>query len=175
MTTEPEREISLQNLLDAIDALGASFVIDPEHGPDALTDDHRADMLGFLAGNVAMFTAVATSPAGNAEGPQWTHGFLAATGNNASALCTIGGNLLAEASTLDSITPTSMHASLAAQIASLASTFAMFAAAIDDDPGFTTTTAHIKGLHSRVRRQLTDIRGALGAVERDLRKRGFDL
>lgn len=176
MTAEPAQEVSLQNLLDAIEAIGGSFIIDPEHGPDALTDDHKADMLGFLAGTVAMYTAEATSPAGSNEGPQWTHGFLGATGPVSITLCTIGGNLLAEASTIASISPANVHTAIAAQLVSLASTFTMFAAAIDDDdPGFTTTTAHIKGLHARVRRQLTDIRGALGAVERDLRKRGYDL
>lgn len=170
------RELTLQQLLDAIEAMGGAFIIDPEHGPDALGGEHRADLLGFLAATVAAFTAAATDPHNANEGPAWTHGYLAACESTDTALTALGGALRAEASITAAVHPHTAFTTMATRTIALAADLTLFAAAVNSDhPEVGITADHWKGLKARVRRQLTDIRATMSAVERELRDKGYQL
>jgi hypothetical protein len=161
-------EVTVQNILDAITALGGQFTIDPFTGPEEITEEHRPDMLGFLAGLVAVGTAVMTNPRGENQGLAWRHGFLAAMGDSTEdALLAVGGTHLAEAMALGSVREPTAMTRLAAEATDLASTITMMAAAtVSTDPDLALTREQQYDLLSRARRAVGRMRDAVIAAQR---------
>ena len=145
------------------------------------------EFLGVLACLVNGYTGMVTEAGVSThERAMWIKGYLeGAEGADAAApdtasvvFSTIGTSLLAEAEAIRAASPGSTHARFAADAAKLAATLTLLAGALDDEGAeehANITTAKLRGMLAEVRSQITHIRGALGPVERQLRRRGYDV
>jgi hypothetical protein len=181
-----EGPLDSQRVLNALRALGIGLIIDPEHGPTELTDEHLPDLIGALAGVVDIHSALVCGPGEDAAAARYMHGYLAngslEDGHNTTEvmLATIGGRVRIDAALVKAATAGTGAAHLAAVALDLASTLTLYASALAfdaTDPAGTplVSEAEVKTVHQEVRRKLTAVRGALTATERDLKVKGYRL
>lgn len=177
--------LTSQRLLDALAALGIGLVIDPEHGPAELTDEHVPDLLGALAGVVDTYSALICGPGEDAAAARYMHGYLSNgsmdSGHRATeaTLSQIGGRVRVDAA-LVQLATNHTGAALAATALELASTLTLYAAALafdanGDDGTAMVSEAEVKAVHKEVRRRLTAVRGTLTSTERALKVKGYRL
>lgn len=175
-----------QRVLKALGALGIGLIIDPEHGPAELTDEHLPDLLGALAGAIDAYSALVCGPGEDAAAARYMHGYLANgamdTGHRTTevTLSQIGGRVRVDAALVHLAAGTSTGAALAASALELASTLTMYAAALaygadEDSSAPLVSEAEVKVVHKEVRRRLTAVRGTLTATERALKTKGYRL
>jgi phage tail sheath gpL-like len=177
--------LTSQRLLDALADLGIGLVIDPEHGPAELTDEHIPDLLGALAGVVDTYSALICGPGEDAAAARYMHGYLSNgsmdSGHRATevTLSQIGGRVRVDAA-LVQLATNHTGAALAAAALELASTLTLYAAALayssdENSAAPMITEAEVKAVHKEVRRQLTAVRGTLTSTERALKVKGYRL
>lgn len=176
MEYRPEKPLTVASILEALGALGIGLIVDPEHGPDEITDDHRADLLGALAGAVDSFIGITVGPEDTAA---FIHGYranISMTPDKANeiVLSQLGIRLSLEAALIAGTAGEIGYARLAAPMAELAAHTTMMAAQTADQDD-TVDTAAVRAHHKALRKRLSDTRGVLGAVERQLRTEGYDL
>lgn len=175
-----------QRVLNALAALGIGLIIDPEHGPAELTDEHVPDLLGALAGAVDTYSALVCGPGEDAAAARYMHGYLSNgsmdTGHRTTevTLSQIGGRVRVDAALVHLAADQSTGAALAAAALDLASTLTLYAAALaygadEDHTAPMVSEAEVKAVHRQVRRKLTAVRGTLTATERDLKVKGYRL
>lgn len=178
MEYRPEKPLTAAGILEALGALGIGLMVDPEHGPDEITDEHRPDLLGALAGAVDSYIGINVGPA---EAAAFMHGYranISMTPDRANeiTLSQLGIRLTLEADLVAGTAREVGYARLAAPLVELAAHTTMMAASTadkaDDD---TVDTATVRAHHKTLRRRLKDTRAQLDAVERRLRKEGYDL
>jgi hypothetical protein len=181
-----EGALDSQRVLNALRALGIGLIIDPEHGPAELTDEHLPDLLGALAGTVDTYSALVCGPGEDAAAARYMHGYLANgsldSGHvaNEVTLTTIGGRVRVDAALVKLAAGGGGAAQLAAAALELASTLTLYASALafdaaDPDGAPMVSEAEVKVVHREVRRKLTAVRGALTATERNLKVKGYRL
>lgn len=191
MTTDrtdlPYAGLTITGIADALTALGVRIGPGVDNPEGTLHAEHVPEFLGVLACLVNGYTGMVTEAGiSGHERAMWIKGYLAGaagadapTANPAfTTFATIGTSLLAEAEVIRAAAPASAHAKFAADAAKLAATLTLLAGAIDDEAAeehADITTAKLRGMLAEVRTQITHIRGALGPVERQLRRRGFDV
>jgi hypothetical protein len=175
-----------QRVLNALAALGIGLIIDPEHGPTELTDEHVPDLLGALAGAVDTYSALVCGPGEDAAAARYMHGYLSNgsmdSGHRTTevTLSQIGGRVRVDAALVHLAAGQSTAATLAAAALELASTLTLYASALafdatDDAGAALVSEAEVKAVHKEVRRQLTNVRGTLSATERALKLKGYRL
>lgn len=181
-----EGHLDTQRVLAALGALGINLIVDPEHGPAELTDEHLPDLLGALAGTVDTYSALICGPGEDAAAARYMHGYLSNgslnPGHDAAevTLAQIGGRVRVDAALVHLAGGTTNATALAAAALELASSLTMYAAALafdahnpDDSP--MVSVAEVKAMHREVRRRLTAVRGTLAATERSLKAKGYQL
>lgn len=178
--------LDTQRVLAALGALGIGLIVDPEHGPADLTDEHLPDLLGALAGTVDTYSALICGPGEEAAAARYMHGYLSngamESGHRATeaTLAQIGGRVRVDAALVHLAAPHAAAAALAAAALELASALTMYASALAFDVSDTTgspmiSEAEVKAMHKEVRRKLTAVRGTLTATERNLKVKGYRL
>lgn len=178
--------LSGERILDALAALGITLVIDPEHGPETLTDEHIPELLGALVGTVDTYAALVCGPGEEAAAARFVNGYLAngalETGHVASevTLTGVGMRINIDASIVRRAVPGNPAAGMAASALELASALTMYASALAFGadglgPQMVVSDAEMRVVHQEVRRRLTAVRGALGATERHLKGKGHQL
>lgn len=181
-----EATLDTERVLAALGALGITLVIDPEHGPTELTDEHLPDVLGALASTIDTYSAMVCGPGEDAAAARYMHGYLAngalEHGHNATevTLSQIGGRVRVDAALVHLAAGHTNAAALAAAALELASTLTLYASALafdarNSDGNPMIAEAEVKAMHKEVRRQLTNVRGTLTATERALRVKGYRL
>lgn len=175
-----------QRVLNALAALGIGLIIDPEHGPAELTDEHVPDLLGALAGAVDTYSALICGPGEDAAAARYMHGYLSNgsmdTGHRTTevTLSQIGGRVRVDAALVHLAAGDTSAAALAAAALDLASTLTLYAAALaygadEDSAAPMVSESEVKAVHKEVRRKLTAVRGTLTATERALKVKGYRL
>lgn len=178
MQYRPEKPLTVAGILAALGALGIGLIVDPEHGPDEITDDHLADILGALAGAVDSYIGITIGPDDRAA---FMHGYranISMTPDKANeiALSQLGIRLTLEAALVAGTTREVGYARLAAPLVELAAHTTMLASQTADKAETDTIdTAVVRSHHKAIRRRLKDTRAQIDAVERRLRKEGYDL
>lgn len=175
-----------QRVLNALAALGIGLIIDPEHGPTELTDEHVPDLLGALAGAVDTYSALVCGPGEDAAAARYMHGYLSNgsmdSGHRTTevTLSQIGGRVRVDAALVHLAAGDTAAAALAAAALELAATLTLYASALafdahDEAGDRLVSEAEVKAVHKEVRRQLTNVRGTLSATERALKLKGYRL
>lgn len=186
-TDLPYAGLTITGLAEALTALGVRVGPGVDNPENILRDEAVPEFLGVLACLVNGFTGMVTETGiSGHERAMWIKGYLeGAEGADAAApdtasvvFSTVGMSLYAEAEAVRAAAPASTYARFAADVAKLAATLTLFAGAIGDESAeahVEMTTPKLRGMLADVRSQLTHIRGSLGSVERQLRRKGFDV
>lgn len=191
MTTDrtdlPYAGLTTTSLADALAALGVRVGPGKDNPENTLHAEHVPEFLGVLACLINGYTGMVTEAGVSThERAMWIKGYLegaegadqAAPDTASVVFATIGTSLLAEAEVVRAAAPASTYARFAADAAKLTATLTLLAGAIDykdAEEHADITTDKLRGLLANVRNQITHIRGALGPIERQLRRKGFDV
>lgn len=179
MTTTDDGTLTPGHALDALRALGADAILDPDRttGPDARD---VPDLLGALAAVLDAHTMLHVQREGETLG-RWAAGYVAnLDGHGPAALefllaqvamrADLHGVLIAHAAASGV-----EYARLAALITDAAAVATFAAANLTGPPDTPIDPAYLRTVHRRIKTGLRDARGAIEAMERHLRAEGFAL
>jgi hypothetical protein len=177
MTSNSGATVTAEQIIEALHALGANPIIDPEHGPDQVGPEHVPYLLGGLAAIIDTHL-IANVYEGDDTRRQWAAGYVGPPTGPAdleSMLGQVGVRTQLHTHLIGHAAASGVeYGRLAYPVTAAAATLTLAASQLtrpdrDAPPGLLRT------VHKRVKQLLRDTRGAIDALERRLRSEGYEL